>query len=134
MRQWTVGELKVLRLFASLGVEGVSMLLDRSPASVSRKAAELRVSLKVTGEDIDITEEVASLLARIVEPEQQDICPMCGRRWATMPTGICRVCHLDRLIELHREQADIEERQRRLTAARQEKRRRRLCEDCGGNL
>lgn len=125
MRSWTTSELKVMRLFAGLGVEAVAHLLDRSQSAVSKAAAENRISLKVTREDIEISNEVLSLLERVSETSRLQICPMCGRRWATMrETGVCRPCHLDRLISLHQEQVDVEMRQRALTAARKEKQRR----------
>lgn len=125
MKEWTTGELRVLRLFASLGAKGVGTLLGRSAESVSVKARRLGVSLAPTGEDINVDQEVLTLLARVSETSQLQICPMCGKRWATMrDTGICKLCHLDRLISIHQEQLEIEVRQRALTAARKEKQRR----------
>lgn len=126
MRAWTTSEMKVMRLFASLGREGVAKLLDRSPTSVAMAAKKNGISLKRTGEDINLNSEVILLLSKVAETSRLDICPMCGRHWATMPTGICRVCHLDRLISIYREQVDVEDRQRTLAASRQDRRRKKV--------
>jgi hypothetical protein len=124
-KPWTMSEIKVMRLFASLGSKGVAQLLDRSVSSVSKQAQDHAISLEASKDDINIDDEVLNLLHRVVESQRLSICPMCGRRWATMKdTGICRPCHLDRLIALHQEQIDVEVRQRALTAARKEKQRR----------
>jgi len=129
VREWTTGEVKVLRLFASLGSRGVATLLSRSQDSIAEQARKLGVSLKPTGEDINIDEEVLGLLERVAETPRLSICPMCGKRWATMrDTGMCRPCHLDRLISLHQERIEVEIRQRALTASRKEKQR-RLADD-----
>lgn len=125
MRQWTTAELKVVRLFASLGRDALAELLDRSPSAVSAFAREQHISLKVTGEDISVSDEVIELLERVRETACLAICPMCGKRWATMrETGICRPCHLDRLISLAQERLEVEARQRALTSLRKEKQRR----------
>lgn len=133
MRPWTTAEVKALRLVARLGKHGAATLLARSPGSVAAKAREIGVVLVETNDALAVDGEVVALLTRIRETPGLVVCPMCARRYATVKqTGLCRVCHLDRLIGLHREQSDIDDRQRTLAAFRQEKRRRRLCDDCGG--
>lgn len=135
MKPWTTTELRVLRLFATLGTNGVATILERSSASVAQMAKQEGISLKRTDEDIDITNEVLTLLAKVADTPNLSICPMCGKRWATMKeTGMCRPCHLDRLLSLYQEKAEIEIRQKALTAARQDKRRKTRCENCGGSL
>lgn len=125
MRPWTTAELKVLRLFATLGRDGVAALLDRSPTSVAAIAREHGISLKATGEDIAVNAEIIGLLERVRETPYLAVCPMCGKRWATMrDTGVCRPCHLDRLISLAQERLEVETRQRALTSLRKEKQRR----------
>lgn len=131
-RPWTTKELDVLRAFAPLGVDAVASLLERSQASVSTKARELHVSLKATEGDVDLGVLPARLLTWVRATPSLRICPMCARRLALMQsTGLCRVCHLDRLIELRREELDVVIRQKRLDKIRQDKRRVRICDKCG---
>lgn len=131
-RSWTSTELQVLQLFAPLGADGVAKLLERSRASVSAKALELRVSLSGSEDDVDLGVLPARLLLWVKESPYLEICPMCGRRLAMMKsTGLCRPCHLDRLIDLRREQLDVLARERRLTKLRQDKKRLRVCDECG---
>jgi hypothetical protein len=132
MREWTTTEIAVLRTFATLGIEAVAQLLERTPNSVKRKAQELRISTKATGEDIDLTLTPARLVAWIRQSPGAAVCPMCGKRLAMMKaTGMCRVCHLERLIELRQEQQDVMVRERRLTKMRQDRKRLRICAACG---
>lgn len=135
MRPWTTAEVKALRLVSRLGKHGAAVVLDRSPASVAAKAREIGCQLVEAEESLRVNAEVLNLLERIRETPRLAICPSCALRYATVQsTGMCRPCHLDRLIDLHREQAAVDDRQRTLAAFRQEKRRRRLCEQCGGEL
>lgn len=107
------------------------MLLDRSVISVKHKAQELGISLKITGEDIDLSEQPAKILQRIREVPMLNICPMCGIRFAIMrDTGMCRPCHLDQLIILRETQLEEAIRERELTKLRQDKKRGRLCNQC----
>lgn len=130
-RPWNMGEVKILRTFAGLGAEAVATLLERSIGSVEAKAKELRVSLVVTGEDIDVTLTPTQILARLREVPDLQICPLCGMRLATMKaTGMCRPCHLDQLIALRETQLAEAIRQRKLTSLRQNKHRLRICEAC----
>lgn len=131
MREWTTTEIEVLRHFAALGPEGVSQLLERSKRSVESKARDLGVSLKSTGQDFDVRLTPARLLRYVSRSPQLSICPMCGVRLAMMSeTGFCRVCHLDRLIELGKEQILIRARERHLARIRQDRKRARVCESC----
>lgn len=131
-RDWTTLELQVLRLFSSMGTASVALLLERSQASVEKKAQEMSLSLKRTGEDIDLNIAPDRILSWVRETPMLRLCPMCGHRLAIMQrTGLCRPCHLDRLIDLRREQLDVIAREKRLAKLRQDKKRMRICDDCG---
>lgn len=130
-RPWNTGEIKVLKTYASLGARGVAQLLERSETSVQAKAREMKVSLVVTGQDINIEGIDMKILSRIRQAADLNICPLCGVRLANMrATGICRVCHLDQLITLREVQMLETARERKLTKLRQEKRRLRICQSC----
>lgn len=130
-RPWTTGELQVMRLFASLGSNAVALLLGRTVTSVEAKARDLHLSLQITNEDIDIAAAPGRLLVRVREVIGLQICPMCGKRLATMrDTGMCRCCHLDQLIALRETQLAEEVRLRKLTKLRQDKHRLRICDNC----
>lgn len=87
--------------------------------------------MKITGEDIDVSVITEKILARIREIPDLNICPVCGKRLATMKrTGICRPCHLDALIALRETQLAEEVRLRRLQKLRQDKARLRICPKC----
>lgn len=130
-RAWTTGELQVLKTYASLGASTVAALLERSISSVEHKAREVRISLEVTREDIDVTSASARLLAKVREIPGLAICPLCAKRFATMKsTGMCRSCHLEQLIALREEQLAEEIRLRTLTKLRQDKHRLRICDEC----
>lgn len=131
-RPWHTGELKVLRIYAPLGSDVLAQLLERSKSSIEGKARELKISLQVTGEDINVSNAGVKILARIRQAPDLNICPLCGVRLATMKaTGICRVCHLDQLITLREVQMLEVARERKLTKLRQDKRRLRVCDSCG---
>jgi hypothetical protein len=131
-RAWNTGELKVLRSYASLGARVLAELLERSVGSVEAKAKELRVSLEITGDDVDVSTAGPRILARISAVPELTVCPLCGLRLANMKsTGMCRVCHLEQLIELRETQLAEQVRERRLVKLRQDKRRLRVCERCG---
>lgn len=131
-RPWTTSEIRALRAFATLGATGVADLLERSPASVKLKAAEIRVSLVRTGEDVDLRVLPSRLLEMVRRSPHLPVCPSCGRRLAMVQsTGLCRVCHLDRLIELRQEQLEVIARGQKLAKLRQDKARLRTCEGCG---
>ena len=131
-RPWHTGEIRVIHAYASLGAQGIATLLDRTAASVEHKARDLKVSLEITGEDIDISRETTKILQRIAEAPTLGICPLCGIRLATMKaTGVCRACHLDQLIALREAQLVEIARERKLTKLRQDKKRLRICTKCG---
>lgn len=131
-RAWTTSELKVVREFATLGAVGVAELLDRSVSSVEAKAREMRVSLVATGDDVEVSRETLAILVRLRQASTLPICPSCGLRVAIMKSsGLCRVCHLDSLIELRETQIQELARERKLTKLRQDKRRLRICDICG---
>ena len=131
-RPWTTTEEQVLRHFATLGVDGVSQLLERSHSSVKDRARAINVSLVKTDNDIDLQLTPARILRYVRQSPTFQLCPMCGQRLAMMvTTGMCRVCHLDRLIDIRNEQLDVIARERRLTKLRQDKKRMRSCDRCG---
>ncbi len=131
-RPWTTGELKVLRLFGTLGASNVAKLLERSTSSVEKKARELRIPLVSNGEDFVLTKETSRILAHLKEVPNLNVCPVCGLRLAIMKSsGICRVCHLDALISLREVQLTEQAREKKLTKLRQDKRRLRVCAYCG---
>jgi len=134
-RPWTMNEVKVLRLFASLGAAAVGDLLERPASSVAAKAQELRLSVEVTGDDIDLSGESTRLLSWVRESTKLNLCPVCSRRLARMKsTGLCRVCHLDGLLAAREEQLEVQARERRLAAARKQKQRQRVCAHCGAEF
>lgn len=131
-KPWHTGELQIIRLYAGLGGEAIGVLLERSTGSVESKARELGISLKIDNEDIDVSRLTDRLLTRLHEIPGLQICPLCGKRVATMKhTGMCRPCHLDQLIELRETQLSEEIRLRKLTKLRQDRRRLRVCSTCG---
>lgn len=131
-RPWNTGELKVLRMFASLGSPAVAELLERSVSSVEHKARELNVSMVATGDDFDLSITPEQIMIRLRDAPNLNVCPLCGVRLAIMKSsGMCRVCHLDQLISVREARLVELARERRLTKLRQEKRRLRICECCG---
>ena len=131
-RPWTLDEIKVLRAFAALGVVAVAELLERSPSSVTAKATELQVSMRTTDDDIDLGLLPARILVWVRESPRLHVCPACGRRLARVrSTGLCRVCHLEGLLEIRREQLDVIVREKQLAQLRQQKKRVRVCRSCG---
>lgn len=131
-RDWTPAELKVLRLFATLGPEQVAELLDRDLADVVAKAAEENITLERTDADIDLGLDAPKLLQWIRQSTSLTLCPSCTRRLAMVKTtGLCRVCHLDQLIALRDEQLEVIVREKKLAAKRKQKQRLRVCYGCG---
>lgn len=122
----------MLKLLAPLGSEAVAQILERDTKSVDSKAGELKIAMKGSDQDVDLQLVPARLLQWVKESPELQICPMCGRRLAMMKsTGLCRPCHLDRLIDLRQEQLEVIARGKRLTKLRQAKKRMRICESCG---
>jgi hypothetical protein len=131
-REWTTGEIKVLRLYQSAGILVLSLILDRSVSSIKNKAQQLNLSLEPSGEDFDIRKGGDYILNRIQEAPNLDVCSLCGIRLASMKkTNLCRTCHLDQLIQIREEELLELERKKRLTAIRQQKARLRICSICG---
>jgi uncharacterized protein with PIN domain len=131
-KEWTTGELQVIKQFATLGAPVIARLLERPLGQIENKAVELKVSLEATSDDVSLDGVVTRIIQRIVESPELSICPSCGKRLASMrETGMCRCCHLDQLIALRQEQLAEEIRLRKLTKLRQDKRRLRICEVCG---
>lgn len=134
-RPWNTGEIRVLKEYAGLGCRSVAILLERSQTSVQAKAKEMRISMQVTGDDVEIQNLTEKILGRIREVPELNICPVCGLRLATMhKTGICRPCHLDALIALRESQLAEEIRLRRLQKIRQDKARLRICPVCNSDF
>lgn len=133
MRAWTLQEIRIVKAYAELGSKTIAEILDRTPKSV-RHIAELNgISIKDTGNDVPIQADVLgmSIVEQITNTPGLSICPMCGKRFARMKSGMCRCCHLDQLLELHQEKLDEQIRIRKLDKARQDKRRLRVCDRCG---
>ena len=131
-RSWTLDEIKVLRAFAALGVDALADLLERSPSSITAKATELQVSMRITGDDIDLGLLPARIIAWVRESPRLHLCPSCGRRLARVrSTGLCRVCHLEGLLDIRREQLEVVIREKQLAQLRQQKKRMRVCRGCG---
>lgn len=131
-REWMPAELKVLRLFATLGPEQVAELLDRDQADVEAKAAAEQIALERTGGDIDLGVDSTKLLQWVRQSTSLALCPSCTRRLAMVKTtGLCRVCHLDQLIALRDEQLEVIAREKKLAAKRKQKQRLRVCYGCG---
>jgi hypothetical protein len=132
---WSVREVEALRAFAPLGVDGVSVILERSPSAVSAQARRSRISLEATVSDLDIAVVPERVLRWVKSAHRLSLCPSCTHRLAVMKsTGLCRVCHLDRLIELRREEIELAARRQRLATLRQQKKRLRVCTVCGSEF
>lgn len=134
----------------------VARLLERTVASVEAEARRQRVSLRRDGERRGIRmgqprgvklADLGNVIAEDVRAGRFDLlvaereivtertAPLCSCGFHPVQvasTGLCRICHLKRLIEKHREQATVDKAQRELWKARQDKRRARTCESCGG--
>lgn len=131
MREWTTQELRVLKAYAGLGKTAISVILERSPQSIEWAATMNGISLKISDEDIDTQAVALRLVETLRDTPSLPVCPMCGKRFARMKSGMCRCCHLDQLLTLHQESLDEKIRLRKLDKARQDKRRMRVCERCG---
>lgn len=127
-----------MRENAHLGVVAVANLLNRTPASVRSAAQRHRISLRrpgyrggvVLGQSRGISLrkaqreallEYGTLIAeRMRIDEQAELCPSCGRRpQRVSTTGLCAVCHKQRLADAHRETVAELEAQRGLWMERQ---------------
>jgi hypothetical protein len=146
IRPWTSSELATVRAQAHLGAARVADLLDRSVASVRSAAYRQRISLRrkgsrrgsVMGQPRGVslpaelrrgllrTRVAEAVAARVALDEEAALCPACAARPIRVAsTGLCRVCHLRRLAEAHREQLAEVEARRALWSARQDLKRAR---------
>ncbi|MDE2100841.1 MAG: hypothetical protein KGL39_26580 [Patescibacteria group bacterium] len=129
---WSVREVEALRVFAPLGVEGVAVLLERSPSAIAAQAKRNGISLVATASDIDAAAVPERVLRWVKVQHHVPLCPSCTQRVALIKsTGLCRVCHLDRLIAASAEELEVRARRQRLAALRQKRRRMRVCVVCG---
>lgn len=144
---WTTADIRYLREHASLGATELARRMDRTPAAVKRAASRHRISLRRQGSrcgsvlgqprGVSLRRELRrDLVSGRVDPELiarrlrldegETLCPVCvARPVRVASTGLCRVCHLRRLAELHREAIDELEAQRELWTARQQLKRAR---------
>jgi len=144
---WTTTDIRYLREHASLGAGELAIRMGRSPAAVKRAASRFRISLRrprswrgsVLGQPrgISLRRELRAdlvsgrvnsdvLAARMRLDEEVELCPHCAARPIRVAsTGLCRVCHLRELAELHREAIEELEAQRVLWTARQQLKRAR---------
>ena len=121
--------------------------LGRSPSSVRKAAYRYRISLRRPGSRRgvvlgqprgvslrrELREDLASgrvdptvLARRMRLDEDAELCPSCAARPVRVrQTGLCRVCHLHRLEQAHREALAELEAQRGLWQSRQELKRAR---------
>lgn len=130
-REWSTREVTVLRRYGTAGAAQIASLLDRTPAAVRAKARELRIDVTERAEALEVGADAEFILRLIARSTTASLCPRCSTRLACIKTtGLCRVCHLDAVIE-HREVQLLElVRERRLATLRQQKARMRICERC----
>lgn len=157
-RPWTSGELALLRQLATGGAEVAAAILGRSVASVKTIAYRYDISLRASGERRGARRGTESpnaagvaggrvgALARAVRDGSIELefleelvhagvmaplCPTCGMRPQdpTRRTGLCTVCHIDRLTDAHNLAMQTAAARRRLDAARASKYRRRRREE-----
>jgi len=144
---WTATDIRYLREHASLGADELARRMGRSPAAVKRAASRFGVSLRRSGSrrgsvmgqprGVSLRGELrADLVSGRVDQEvlarrlrldaEAELCPSCAARPIRVAaTGLCRVCHLRVLAELHREALEELEARRDLWTARQQLKRAR---------
>lgn len=126
MRSWTHAEEEALRILAPLGGSACALAFDRSLKSIERKAASLGVSLRRRSYGGNLGETSPATLRRVRELSEAQLCPACGFRFASVKaTGLCGLCHVKRLRDVHEEEIVKAEAQRELWAARSKLQRRR---------
>lgn len=131
-RPWTIAEIQDLKTLAPLGLKHIAWALDRSEHSIRCKAHEHGISLKVSAEVEAFATIRPDTSQRLVDIAHSYLCPACGARRASVKTtGFCGPCHYDLIIETKKADLEVEVRHRQMTALRQQKRRLRVCEDCG---
>lgn len=131
----------MLRTHAEQGAQALAQLLGRSVRSVKNAAYRQRISLRPQGERrglvlgqprgvgikaairadvIDGRVDAAAMARRMQLDADASLCPSCARRPATVTTtGLCDVCHLDRLTRAHLDEVEKLDAQRALDASRQ---------------
>ena len=135
-RLWTTGELQFLREHGQLGADELARRMGRTHDSVACAARRFRVSLRPPGtrtgrllgqpRGVSLRRDMReTLLAhpdlvaeRLRLDHEAELCPSCAMR-EQGPSGLCRVCRLHRLEEVHREKLAEVEAERALWAARQ---------------
>jgi hypothetical protein len=124
-RPWTAEDLAYLREHGHEGAVAVAAALGRSEGAVRVAASRARISLRQTGSSagpilgqprgVSLRRDLReALLAGNVDPEllaqrmrtdaDAELCPSCATRPIRVKAaGTCRVCHLRRLADAHRE-------------------------------
>ena len=145
---WTTAEIRILRDNADEGAVGVARLLGRSTSSVEHAAYRHRVSLRRPGhrcgsvlgqprgvrlraamraDIVDGRVSATLIAARMKIDHDAALCPCCGYREIEVKnSGLCRPCHVSRLIQGHKDALAAIEAQRRLWSVRQELHRARV--------
>lgn len=131
----------MLKVHANEGARTVAQMLGRSLRSVKAAAHRQRISLRRRGERrgsvlgqprgvsiqaairsdvVDGRVDATALAVRMRIDSEAGLCPSCARRPATVTmTGLCDVCHLDRLTRAHLDEVEKIDAQRALDASRQ---------------
>jgi hypothetical protein len=140
-RQWTTGELLIMRANAQLGAIEVARLLGRSVSCVRRMASRQRISLRSAGERRGLVlgqprgEPIAAqlrhhvvsgrvdaevLARRMALVQDEELCPCCGHRPAEVrSSGFCVRCHKERLSAAHLAELEKLDAQKALWSSRQ---------------
>jgi hypothetical protein len=143
---WSTSELRELRELAEagIGVEAIAAALERTSGAVRQQASRHRISLRKAGERRGSI--MGELPHRRLEPELREavflgvtdprsaerrsraggeLCPGCAVRPSNTRSGLCDVCHLQRLIQGHRDELAVAGARLELDAARAMKYRQR---------
>lgn len=138
-KQWTTGELTLLREYACLGAREVAARLGRSVGSVKAAAYRHRISLRRAGSrrglilgqprGVSLRAEVRNelvcgrrdeLLERRARLDAEaQLCPVCGMRPQRTSAGFCLACTLDRQTAHYEELLADQAALRRAWSARQ---------------
>lgn len=101
VRSWTVGEEHALTVLAPLGANQIAELLGRTPRAVRHKASRMGVSVKKDRETFG-TVLAQSVIDYVRRRDPEMLCPWCGERLVSIKsTGLCGVCHYQKLKEAH---------------------------------
>ena len=141
-KEWTTTEARWLEANAHLGALELARLSGRSEDSIRGAAYRFRLSLRRPGskrgtvlgqargmslrgeavrDDILAGKVDPALLARRMRIDREAaLCPSCGKRPQRVEaSGLCLVCHRDRLTELHLEALEEHDAERALWSSRQ---------------